>query len=118
MGASACGWNDQASRRGGEDLRAAAVAAYHGLERHRDHAFSLAEALRLASWVGERSWDSDSQRAKGVRSGVARRDEHHDRDRRIAAILELGISQRRIAEVLSVSRSVVENVKKRTERRH
>ena len=76
----------------------------------------MAEALRLAAWVGERSWDSDSQRAKGVRSGVARRDEHHDRNKRAAAMLELGISQRKIAEVLGMSRGSVQNLK-RTERR-
>ena len=50
---------------------------------------------------------------KGVVSGEVRAGARHDRDKRITALLDLGISERRIGELVGVSRGAVQNVKRR-----
>ena len=77
------------------------------------HYFPLSEALRMAFDISNRSYSSERQRIRGVRSGQARRAKSVPRDKRIFALLDKGHSIRRIAEEIGVSRRTVARVKDR-----
>ena len=103
------GMEGQALRRYAHKLHASLVQT-PGLV---PHFFELAEALTIADFVAARSWSTAHQRARGVRSGLARRAGSAARDKRILALLDKGLSIRRIAEDISVSRRTVARVKDR-----
>ena len=77
------------------------------------HHFPLSEALEIANFIAARSWSTAHQRARGVRSGQARRARSAARDKRILDLLNTGLSIRRTAARLGLSRQVVQKVKDR-----
>ena len=103
------GMDPKALRRYAHKLHASLVQT-PGLVPHH---FPLSEALEIANFVSARSWSTAHQRARGVRSGQARRAKSAPRDRRILALLNAGLSIRRIAEDIEVSRRTVARVKDR-----
>ena len=101
---------------GGKELRRYAHKLHTGLVQTPGlvpHFFELAEALAIADFVSARSYSTEHQRAAGVSSGQARRARSAGRDRRILDLLNTGLSIRRIAEDIEVSRRTVARVKDR-----
>ena len=81
------------------------------------HYFPLSEALRMAWDISNRDYSPERQSARGVLSGQARRAKSAGRDRRIVDMINAGISIRRIAEDIEVSRRTVARVRDRKDRR-
>ena len=77
------------------------------------HFFPRSEALSIADFVCRRSWSVEHQRAAGIRSGQARRSKSAHRDKRILDLLSTGLSIRRTAARLDLSRQVVQKAKDR-----
>ena len=77
------------------------------------HYFPLSEAISIANFVSARSYSVEHQRARGVRSGQARRAKSAPRDKRILALLNAGNSIRRTAAIVGASSSAVARVKDR-----
>ena len=77
------------------------------------HYFPWAEAKDIADFVSTRSYSTEHQRAAGIRSGEARRARSAARDTRILDLLSTGLSIRRTAARLDLSRQVVQKAKDR-----
>ena len=77
------------------------------------HYFPRSEALSIADFVSARSYSAEHQRAAGIRSGQARRARSAPRDKRILGLLNTGLSIRRTAARLGLSRQVVQKAKDR-----
>ena len=77
------------------------------------HPFARAEVSRIAEWVGRHSWDSASQRQRGVLSGVARRARTASRDEAIRVALAEGESVHALSRKYAVSRTAIRNVRDR-----
>ena len=100
----------------GKELRRYAHKLHTGLVQTPGlvpHFFELAEAIAIADFVSTRSWSTSHQRAAGIRSGEARRARSKARDKRILGLLNTGLSIRRTAARLGLSRQVVQKVKDR-----
>ena len=100
----------------GHALRRYAVELHGGLVQPPDdvpHYFPRSEALSIADFVSTRSYSVEHQRAAGVSSGVFRRARSAERDTRILDLLGKGLSIRRIAKDIEVSRRTVARVKDR-----
>ena len=108
-----------AARVDGRDPKAIhryAVELHGGLVQPPDdvpHYFPRSEALSIADFVSTRSYSTEHQRAAGIRSGEARRARSAERDKRILDLLNTGLSIRRTAARLGLSRQVVQKVKDR-----
>ena len=81
------------------------------------HYFPLSDALRMAWDISNRDYSPERQSARGVLSGQARRAKSAGRDRRIVDMINAGLSIRRIAEDIEVSRRTVARVRDRNDRR-
>ena len=103
------GMEGQALRRYAHKLHASLVQT-PGLV---PHFFELAEALTIADFVSTRSYSTEHQRAAGILSGQARRARSAARDTRILDLLNTGLSIRRTAARLGLSRQVVQKAKDR-----
>ena len=82
------------------------------------HYFQLSEALAVADFVSARSYSTAHQRAAGIRSGEARRARSAARDTHILDLLNTGLSIRRTAARLGLSRQVVQKAKDRQRASH
>ena len=80
---------------------------------HASHPFTIGEAVRLAEWAAGMRWDSQTQAARGRRSGQARRARTATRDAAIVDRLARGHSQRQTAQALGVSRGAVQRAQDR-----
>ena len=80
---------------------------------HASHPFTIGEAVRLAEWAAGMRWDSQTQAARGRRSGQARRARTATRDAAIVDRLARGHSQRQTARALGVSRGAVQRAQDR-----
>ena len=82
------------------------------------HYFQISEALAVADFVSARSYSTAHQRAAGIRSGEARRARSAARDTHILDLLNTGLSIRRTAARLGLSRQVVQKAKDRQRASH
>ena len=105
----------------GKELRRYANMLHTGLVQTPGlvpHFFELAEALAIANFVAARSYSVAHQRAAGVSSGEARRARSAARDTHILDLLNTGLSIRRTAARLGLSRQVVQKAKDRQRASH
>ena len=77
------------------------------------HYFPLPEALRMAWDISNRDYSPERQSARGILSGQARRARSAARDTRILDLLNTGLSIRRTAARLGLSRQVAQKAKDR-----
>ena len=100
----------------GKELRRYAHKLHTGLVQTPGlvpHFFELAEAIAIADYVSSRDYSPERQSARGILSGQARRARSAARDTRILDLLNTGLSIRRTAARLGLSRQVVQKAKDR-----